>query len=120
MNKAPFISSYYDEMLDTLHGPDARAPLGLAQLVTALDDERMALLSAQAPPPGTPSGSGGMRRGTAARVRQGRLEEAGPTKARQRRDLKTGNESPCAGSDGKEGESSLFSTASICACGATA
>ncbi len=36
---------YYDAMLRSLHGPTARAPLGLAQLVTAMEaDERLAWL----------------------------------------------------------------------------
>ena len=39
---------YYDEMLAALSGPDAAAPLGLAQLVTALEPaERMAWLEEQ-------------------------------------------------------------------------
>ncbi len=39
---------YYDAMLQALRGPTARAPLGLAQLVTAMEaDERLAWLSAE-------------------------------------------------------------------------
>ncbi|MFC6084333.1 AAA family ATPase [Sphaerisporangium aureirubrum] len=47
--------SYYDQMLEALSGPDARAPLGLAQLVTSLEpDERMTFMREQ----GTGTGLG--------------------------------------------------------------
>ncbi|GAA1017268.1 very short patch repair endonuclease [Acrocarpospora pleiomorpha] len=40
--------SYYEQMLGALSGPDAEAPLGLAQLVTSLEpDERMSFMGEQ-------------------------------------------------------------------------
>ncbi|MEV6986150.1 DEAD/DEAH box helicase [Sphaerisporangium sp. NPDC051017] len=43
--------SYYDAMMDTLTGPDPQAPLGFAQLVSALEPaERMAFLRERATP----------------------------------------------------------------------
>jgi very-short-patch-repair endonuclease len=43
---------YYDSMLAALSGPEAAAPLGLAQLVTALEpDERLGFLAEQGSPP---------------------------------------------------------------------
>src|SRR5262249_29712685 len=44
---------YYDAMLRALHGPTAQAPLGLAQLVTAMEaDERLAGLDEEGAAPG--------------------------------------------------------------------